>query len=289
MPLPPKTVIDPPAVERYAGGLYSAASFPELDAETMQRMFGGEGVTFLAETCAQPQGWAITCPDDVARVDKEFTLEFPEMGGSPFVEYLGVQCGLVGRTLEEYSTIVRRALDLCEQRAVEHTFWTGDMGNDPHLADNTAPDAAVVLNPGLTAVPLLEGISRLEEALGDNYCGVGVLHAPRTIAPYASNLLQAIGTPKQLTTVLGTRWAFGAGYSVNTGPTGVEAPDGEAWIYGTAGVQIYRSDMWLQPDVLEQAFRTRTNFVELLAERAILITMDCPVKFAVRVNLECSC
>jgi hypothetical protein len=284
MALPPALVIDPPTVQPYAGGLYSAADFPALPGDGERWI---NGLVFQAETCSQPKSWAITCPEDVARETKTFEQTFPDLSGSAFVEYLGVQCALVGRTLEEYSTIVRRTLALCEQRAVERTFWTGDMGNDPHLADNDPVTGAVILSP--TPLSLIDGVSELENALGDVYCGVGVLHAERKVAGYASNLFQAIGTPAKLTTNLGTKWAFGAGYSVNTGPDGVVAPDGEAWIYATAGIQIYRSDIWLQPDNLEQAFQTRTNFVELLAERAFVITMDCPVKYAVRVNLECSC
>lgn len=286
MPLPPKLLIEPPPVERYAGGLYDVADFPDLPGDGQRWQ---NGVEFQSETCSEPQGWAITCPDDPAREAKEFSQEFPTLSGTPFVEYLGVQCALVGRTLEEYADIVRRSLELCERRAVERTFWTGDLGNDPHLADDDPVTGATILNPGVDALSLIEGIGELEEALGDSYCGTGIIHAPRKTAAYATNLNQIEGSGKRMTTKLGTRWAFGAGYSVNTGPDGTPAAAGEVWLYGTPAIQIYRSDIWMQPDQLEQAFQTRTNFVEMFAERLFVITMDCPIKFAVRVTLDCSC
>ena len=292
MPLPPKALIAPPPIERYTGGLYSAAPpqlGPVIDGDPDRWL---NGLQFQAETCAKPKSWAPTCIDDVARVDKEFTLEFPDVGGTGFVEYLGVQCALVGHSLEDYRDILNRALGACEQNAVERTFWTGDMGNSPRLVNdpNFTEFNAVIVNPvPATPMGIVEGIAALESRLADEYCGVGVLHAPRGLAPYAANLRQIEGTNPRLTTVLGTRWAFGAGYSVNTGPDGVAAPTDTAWIYATSAVQIYRSSIWMQPDVLEQAFRTRTNFVEMLAERGFVITVDCPVKFAALVQLDCQC
>lgn len=288
---PPITIPAPP-VERTTGGLYAAANFPELPGEGNQ---WENGVQYENETCAEPGGWAVVCIDDEDRADKVPTLTLPVVSGTPFVAYLGIQCALVGHSLEEYERMARNALDLCEQKAVERAFWTGDLGNTPFLAAgvydvNTNPDGVVILGPdaGVTPLSVVQGIAALEQYLGDNYCGVGVLHAPRAVAPFAAENTQIVGSGNRMTTVLGTRWAFGAGYSVNTGPTGVEAADGSAWIYATGQVNILRSDIWLQPGALEQAFNRLTNDAELYAERAFVITTEC-VKAAVRVRLDCDC
>lgn len=278
----PKITIEPPQIERYRGGLYSAANWPELPGDGQR---WENGVQYQAETCATATTWAVTCGTDEEREAKEATLALPLVEGSPFVAYLGVECPLVGFTLEEFSRLVRNALDACEQRSVERTFWTGDMGNDPHLAD---PETVVLGNTDVTPLSLLQGVALLEGYLGDNYCGIGVLHAPRTLAPFAANFGLISGTNPRITTPLGTRWAFGAGYSVNTGPTGIEAAAGTAWIYATGQVNAWKSDIWLQPDQLEQSFNTLNNNVELFAERAFVLTTEC-VTAAVRVRLDCQC
>lgn len=290
---PPITIPAPP-VERATGGLYSAANMPELPADG-----GGSrwesGVQYENETCAVPGSWAVVCIDDEDRADKVPTLALPVVTGTPFVAYLGVQCALIGHSLDEYARMVNNALDLCEQKAVERTFWTGDMSNDPHLASGvfdavTNPNGVIILGPdaGVTPLGVVQGVAALEQYLGDNYCGVGILHAPRAVAPFAAENNQIVGSGNRMTTTLGTRWAFGAGYSVNTGPTGVEAPDGTAWIYATGQVTILRSDIWMQPGAVEQAFNRRTNDAEMYAERAFVITTEC-VKAAVRVRLDCDC
>lgn len=276
----PPLTIDPPQIERQIGGLYAAANFPNPpgDGDRWEN-----GVQYQAETCADATTWAITCGTDAERETKEATLALPLVSGTPFVAYLGILCPLVGYTLEEFGRLVRNALEACEQRAVERTFWTGDMGNDPHLAD---PDTVVL--GGAEPLGVLQGIATLESYLADTYCGVGVLHAPRGLAPYAANFGLIQGTNPRLSTPLGTRWAFGAGYSVNIGPDGTPAPDGTAWIYATGQVNIWRSEVWMQPDDLEQAFSRTTNDVEMFAERSFVLTTEC-VTAAVLVRLDCAC
>lgn len=290
----PPILISPPAIERYTGGLYSVAPpQPGPVADGNDRRWEN-GIQYQSETCTETKTWAVTCGTDPEREDKTFDLTFPLVEGTPFVSYLGVQCALVGRTLEEYRTAVFNGLDICEQRTIETTFWTGDQGNDPHLANGvydaiTNPDGVHILGDSdVTPLGVLQGVAALESWLGDNYCGVGVLHAPRGLAPYAANFALINGSNPRLNTPLGTHWAFGAGYSVNTGPDGTVAPAGTAWIYATGQVNIWRSPIWMQPGAIEQAFNRKTNDVELLAERAFVITLECAIA-AVRVRLDCTC
>lgn len=282
----PGITIDAPPVERYTGGLYAVAPpqpGPVVDGNARR---WENGIQYEALTCADPSAWAPTCGTDPTRVDKEPSLEFPLVEGTPFVVYLGVQCALPGNTLQEYERRVRAALALCEQRTVERTYWTGDMGNESHLASGVE---VTIVNPDpATPMGVVQGVAALESHLGDNYCGVGVLHAPRGLSPYAAENQLLRGNNPSLTTPLGTRWAFGAGYSVNTGPDGTPAPDGMAWIYATGQVNIWRSEIFLQPDRLEAAFNTRTNDVVMLAERVFVITHECTVAAAL-VRLDCDC
>lgn len=282
----PPILIDPPQIERYTGGLYSVAPpqpGPVYDGDPRR---WENGIQYQAEACTQTKTWAVTCGTDPDRATKTAELTFPLVNGTPFVSYLGVECALVGRTLEEYEISVRNALDICEQRTIERTFWTGDQGNDPHLASGAA--VTILDGSDATALGIMQGVGALESWLGDNYCGVGSLHAPRGLASYAANFRLIEGSNPRLLTPLGNRWAFGAGYSANTGPDGTPAAAGTAWIYATGQVNIWRSEIWIQPGALEQAFNKRTNDVELFAERAFVITLECAIA-AVRVRIDCAC
>lgn len=246
------------------------------------------GVQYQVETCADVSGWAETCPP-VDPVDKTFDLRFPTITGTPFVAYLGVDCPLVGYTLDEFETAVRNGFLANEQRLVEEAFWSGKFGNSPSLAGTLAtPSDCIDLTPAAGALTIVGGVSALEDYLGANYGGIGILHSPRGVAPFAARDQQIERNGSRLTTTLGTRWAFGGGYTINTGPNGGVAPVGEAWLYATGAVTIYRSEVFINPNDLRASFDTRTNQVEILAERKYVITREC-VCAAVRVRVGCSC
>jgi hypothetical protein len=287
---PPLSVEAPPVDAATPGGLFTVARLlqgVDLPADGNGTRWEA-GVQYQVETCADVSGWTEVCPPTVP-VDKTFDLRFPTVTGTPFIAYLGIDCPLVGYTLEEFATGVRNGFLANEQRLVEQAFWTGEFGNSPSLAGTDEdPSDCVDLTPGGGALSVVGGISALEGYLGANYGGVGIIHAPRTVAPYAAQAYQIERSGQRLTTTLGTRWAFGGGYLVNTGPDGVVAPAGEAWLYATGAVTIYRGEVFVNPDELRAAFDTRTNQVEILAERKYVITREC-VCAAVRVTLDCAC
>lgn len=279
----PPLLIAPPPTTQAAGGLFTAASFPEVPGEGNGRRWECGGIEYQPEVCGTPIGWSAVCPPAVP-ADKVPDLEFPLVSGLPFTVLLGVPCRLVGTSLEELERRVVSAFTYNEQRAVEEIFWTGSLGNN-HLAD---PDC-VDLTPAEGALSIVAGVGKLESHLRSNYGGTGVLHAPTGLAAFAAAMNLIVGTPPaKLVTPLGTRWAFGAGYEVNTGPDGTPAPDGEAWIYATGQVSIIRSEVFVNPDDLRYAFNTRTNEVEIFAERNYAITTEC-VCAAIRVSASCQC
>ncbi len=286
----PPLLVAPPPTTPYTGGLFAAARFPELPPDGNGNRWEC-GIQYEAETCAKPSGWHEVCPPEVPEV-KVPTLTFPLVDGTPFTALLGVECKLVGTSLQELERRVINAFVACEQAAVESIYWTGSEGNTPSLAAPPGtPPAAQCQALGTVDDPftIVGALAAIETFLGDNYCGTGVIHAPRTIAPYAASMNLICGcNAERPTTPLGTRWAFGGGYSVNTGPDGVEAPDGVAWLYVTGAVNIWRSEVWVNPDDLRYAFNTRTNDVTIFAERKYIVTHEC-VCAAIPVTVGCQC
>jgi hypothetical protein len=301
---PPLLVAAPPT-EAFKGGLFSVARFPELPSDGNGNRWEC-GIQYEAETCAKPYGWTEVCPPAAPR-DKEPTLEFPLVEGIPFTVLLGVTCPLVGYRLEEFERRVRNAFELCEQRTVEEIFWSGSV-EDP-VEDPANPGARIPLgnnslsstdplNPSDCAVPegvtvdspltITGGVAAIEDYMGSNYCGTPVIHSGRAVAAYAAAQNLVVGAVGRQTTPLGSRWAFGGGYAVNTGPDGTPAPDGVAWLYGTGQVNIWRSEIWINPDDLRYAFNTRTNDVLVFAERKYVITTECAC-IAVPVSVSCNC
>lgn len=279
---PPLLVSAPPS-ETAIGGLFTAASNIYQGADLPGDGDRWEcGIQYEQESCAELAGWHSVCPPD-APATKPSTLQFPLNEGIPFTVVLGVECALVGYTLDEFERRVRNAHAVNVARAVEELFWTGAEGNN-HLAD---PDCTVLA--GTTAAPLsvVEGVSAIEGFFGANYGGIGVVHAPADVAAYAQRFRQIERSGNQKLTPLGHRWAFGGGYS-NTGPDGTAAPAGVAWLYGTGAVNVWRSEVFINPNDLRAAFNTRTNDALVFAEQNYVITTEC-VCVAVPVSLSCDC
>lgn len=293
---PPLSVNPPPVDAATPTGLFTAARI--LQGGDLPSDGNGTrweaGVQYQVQTCADVSGWTEVCPPDVPE-DKTFDLRFPTVSGTPFIAYLGVDCPLVGYDFEGFETAVRNGFLANEARLVERAFWSGEFGNSPSLSGTEEePSDCENLTPGDvdyaggTAVSIVGGVAELEKYLRSNYGGVGIIHAPVDVAAYAARFHQVERSGTRLTTTLGNRWAFGGGYAVNTGPDGAVAPAGEAWLYATGAVTIYRSEVFINPNDLRASFDVRTNQVEILAERKYVITREC-VCAAIRVTVDCTC
>lgn len=283
---PPLTVAAPPVTPK-GGGLFSVARFPELPTDGNGNRWEC-GLQYQANHCAFPNGWRPVCPPDVPPV-KESDPPFQLIQAPPFQVVLGVNCKLTGNTLEGFRRNVVDSFTLCEQRAVEEIFWTGSQGNaslsrpGAAVADQCSTPTGVTVDNPLT---LTKGLAELEEFLSDTYCGTGVIHAPPYLAPYVAReqWLCGCGGPGPVTTPLGTRWSFGGGYTTS-GPDGTSAPADVFWLYATGQINIWRSEVWVNPDDLRYAFDTRSNDVELFAERTYAISIDGCACMAVPVTL----
>lgn len=282
MAVTPRVLVDAPSIapDSVSLGLFSAA-VPQPNAAGQWQL---GGVEYLSDgLCAKPEGWTYACPP-AAPASMEATQGFEILGGDPFTAYLGISCALPGHTLDEFAARVRAAFLANVEPMVEQAFWTGDQGNDPHLADATA-GAVHVVAPAAAPLSLQAGVGALETYLGLNLAGRAFLHAPRIVAPYAATA-QLLVDPAtaRMRTPLGSRWVFGSGYAANTGPDGAAAPAGVAWIYATGQVNLWRSDVFVNPDDLRYGFNTRSNDVEIFAEQSFALTREC-LTAAVAVDL----
>lgn len=189
--------------------------------------------------------------------------------GAPFTIYSYLSCKTT--TLAAMRDEVRLTLELGESRAVEEGFWTAALAVPGCTVLNTTPGAAGALS-------LVAGVAALESAMAQAYGGVPTLHGDRSLAAYAANafLLQRSGG--RLLTPLDSLWAFYGG-SPNTGPDGVVAPAGYAWLYATSGVTLRRSPVQVLPDdghelrVLPDG--SQTNEPIVVAERVYVPTHEC--------------
>jgi hypothetical protein len=188
---------------------------------------------------------------------KTIELGLDPVQGRPFMVYESASCG-VGLDAAEATARADRRLLLHEQYWVEQHFTTTELRG-----------AAVDTPNGTTALPFLSALGLLEREIAARYGGLGVIHASRDLAPWAAHLNVAYADGDRQRTELDNLWAFGSGYSTAS-PTGVAAPDGQAWLYATGPVVIKRSEIQTRTD-----FSTTRNIRMALAERAYVVTADC--------------
>lgn len=288
---PPLFVAAPPA-DPYVGGLFSAAYTPEVPADPHWQC----GVQWETDNCHRPGVWAETCPPGVPE-DKPQDYAPAWQTATPFNLVMGVDCSLPGNTLDDFRRRLLANAQAGAQAVIERVYWTGEQGNTPRLAgpaavDPDAPADGEVVVLATEPLTFVGGVSLLETYLAQNYNANGVIHAPSGLAPYAAKHNQICGACSsngQLRTVLGTRWAFGRGYEINTGPGGVPAEDGVAWMYATGRVAVWAGPITIPNEgQLEAAFAIRSNTVNLFAEQTVIVGHEC-VLAAVPVVIGCDC
>lgn len=272
--LAPRLPVDaPPGIPRPWSLLTTATVLPMTDAHA------GNGVEWQPGVCEPADAWEVTCEQGGEK--DQHSWDGPVVEAEPFVVYGRAKCGVMaGATLEQARAKARANLLRGEAYTVERTFMEGTFGQSPSLQDATdVSPAAGTLNP-------VGAMATLEAWLSETYLGVGVIHVPPAMVPYLCRygLLERRGE-QWVTCGLGTRVAIGAGYTANIGPDGTEAPAGEAWLYATGQVVIYRSDVMVSPDD-QWGVNHRTNDVDVIAERVYALGYECS---AVAVRSELSC
>lgn len=276
----PLVYIEPPDVDPHRFGLFGAAQ--PLTGVDEHWLYGGVEFESLAcyEAAFYPMGVGM---DGGAGGSKTLPDGAGTTTAHPFTVYAGILCGSVGYTADQYRARALRVLELSGQSAAETALWTGAGGNLPGL---NGTGYAQTPN-GSTAVSIVDALGILEDWLGQNYNGSGVIHATRrTVVKAASQRLvrHDPDTPVDLLmTPVGSRWIGGAGYD-GTGPAAVAPGTGNAWMYATGQIMLARDDPETPADMGEALDRS-LNLVRLIAEQSYLIAVDCAAA-AVKVNLS---
>lgn len=282
----PRLIVNPPAFTPSPYGLLSVAQQVTADGPHWQN-----GVTWQTR-CLSPMGRSTydECivvtgsggapPEPNAKTN---VVDMGYRGATPFTAYAKFDCALSG--MEDALKIATDALAQSESWQVERAFWTGLVDGRvvafPHLAANAAIDdaqsielqsAASIVATGAALDPVT-GLGLLEAALADCYNGVGVIHMPVKALPTFQAHSLVFAQNGKLRTLNGNLVAVGGGYA-GTSPSGVASAAGEAWLYATGAVFMYRSDVKVPSDKVSSINRT-TNTREMIAERTYVLGWDC--------------
>jgi len=258
-----RLIVEEPVPESTGYGLYSAATVVD---STDKR--ASMGVQWESSSCGVAGTYPINCPGD-------FTLPLtdgiPWVDAAPFGVAAGQQCKPVGVELERIQELAQVRFQLSEQYAVERAYWTGDVFPDgvesPYLTD---PSAEVL--HGTDPVKPAHAVGLLEAWLGHQSGAVGVIHAPRVLAPVLAGMADSAGG--KLRTKVGTRLALGTGY-LGTGPGGSAPPADTVWVYATGPVQVVRAQERLTPQNPADALDRSTNEARAHAVRIVSVGHAC--------------
>ncbi|WP_328434575.1 cupin [Streptomyces sp. NBC_00425] len=215
------------------------------------------------------------CPDPDAVVPPK-TFDRPgTCTAAPVTIYAGSECTTIGYTYEEATRHARETLRMGEQRALEEWLQRDVLCS---IGEDKTPVAG--------AVSVSQGVSILEDWLGTEYGGTGVLHVPVGVGALLGccNIVHLTGGNP--VTLVGNCVVLGAGYAANVGPPDCTTADpGEAWLYATSPVRIRREPPATVPGKDGESVATLTNDRRVLVERTFVVEIACCRAAAVRVKL----
>jgi hypothetical protein len=255
-------------------GLFSVALIQEdADAHTL----GGVEYQAVCSTRVDPYPVACetTVPPELLGQPKETDTTTGITVGTPFGLYAGDSC-VLGRTQPEARSQLRARFLAGEQATVERVVFSGELGNVPNLIE-----ATVLASPAAPDLP--DAVGLLEQWLATTTGGVGIIHAPRWLAPRAFLQVLALTAGPRAMTVLGSSWAFGTGYP-GSAPAGQSA-DTALWLYATPPVTVRRSGLIEPADWASGGFDREQNLGLLLEERLYVVDWPCMSVAAIKTSL----
>jgi hypothetical protein len=225
--------VEAPVVVPHPYGLFSVAP-PASPSDTSWQA----GVSWESWACIDPNTTTDPCINGGAVPGaKEFEACPDYQSFKPITVYLGVKRG--GQSTDVGSAQAGQILEDGEEYAVEEYLWA-------QLA--AAVTEAAAMSP-------VGALGKVENLLGENYMGTGVIHMSReTATRLAPNLVR---NGSRIETLLGTPVAVGAGYIAPT-------------IYGTGAVAVRRGGL-----EVVNAWNTAINDELVLAERTYVVGWDC--------------
>lgn len=258
------THVAAPTPKPVEGGIFDAAQVVPLGAHEAM------GVTYEQVAAGVPTEIAESTADCIkAVVDRDEFEGFTFVEGDPaFYIFAGVTCNAFQSTDEEYAAKAGERLDAFKHLAVERHLWTNEL---PELATDIHPAGAVKPKVGL---------GLLEEHAGLVYPFVPTVHFGRRVAVFLAGEDVLSYDAGDAALIGGAQISNGAGYVSRTGPGGVEAAEGEAWMYVTGQVVLREGALSSIP-----AHDPQTNTRIALAVRPYVVTID-GFAAAIRITLE---
>jgi len=206
----------------------------------------------------------------------------------PFTLFGSYTCSTGGRRAQDAFDIARARLAAREEQGAERALWTG-ITPDGLLSSSLAYGDDELSVDDLTGVggayDPITALDVLEEAMGTCVAGAGVIHVPYRAASTLASQNLVVRDGDGMYTHTGQSVVFGAGYP-GTGPSNSPVSDGEAWLFGTGQVMLWRGDAFLTPATLGEAMDRTINDVTVYAERTYAVGFSCCL-FAVRMFLSC--
>lgn len=252
-------------------GLFSVSEFvkngaPHWQQGVMWEPYAcGPAASYACPTCAQNDGG--TAPV------KTYTEGVGETQVAPFTVYGSFACSPIGHWDDAEKRALQNLLS-GEERAVEAQIASGSMHSSMNLQMPEAVD--VTPTPG-TPVTIAQGLALLESYGALNGNGEFVIMMNRREALLANangTLVKPNESDAQLRTVLNTPVAALSGFDGRTGPNGVAAGAGRAWLFATGKPYIYRSEPFMT-STREVSLNITNNDLHILAERTYAVGWDC--------------
>lgn len=252
------------------------------------------GLMFTPDDCSFPLQTSTTCVSGIGAA-KTATGSIISRGADSFAVYTWIDCGLVSVGEAELRSRIEAAHRNNAQTVVERVFWTGgDFATSQHLAEDVAitetvggsivnlQTAATVLVTG-AAVDVVEGVSRLEQAMAGCYGGTPLIHVPRGVTAHlaANHLVEPEGN--LLITKNGSIVVPAPGYA-GTSPAGATPPAGTTWLYATGSVKMWESELQWQSHGAREFLGRSINDTVLIVEQWFSLAWDC-CHFALPVSL----
>ncbi|MFF4391446.1 cupin [Streptomyces sp. NPDC001552] len=235
------------------------------------------GTDWVPLSCAEAHDWE-WCPDEDESPGQPAEKIAERLGfcsAAPITIYAQVTCNPVAWSFQEAVRDARETLRMGQQRALEEWFMRD-------FLCTTGED----LTPAAGAVSIAQGVGALEDWLGTQYGGQGVIHIPAGAAALLGCCNVVHLERGNARTLLGNCVVMGAGYSLNSGPPDcLPADPGEAWLYATSPLRIRQEAPEIVPNTDGESVRITTNDRFVIAERGFVVEVACCRAAAVRVTL----
>lgn len=295
MPTRPRTYVSAPSFTPLPFGLLSSLTPDIRNPDSSHWQFGVNYQPICAESATTYGDCFAVSGTGIAPVSeppsKTATTDISSRGATSFTVYAEVDCSTPG-FWDRAEEIIGNAITQSEQWQVENAFWTGLAAGQPvvypHLAADTEiideygvtlQTEATIVSGGLSSpLDVVEALGLLESELANCYDGIGIIHAPRVLLPAMANAFLIVRDGFRYRTASGNIIVFGAGYP-GTSPSGGTG-FGQAWMYATGSMFIYRSDVQVLPVRPEtsrgsNSFDMSNNTLKAIAERTYVIGWDC--------------